>query len=168
MLESIVTRFGEKLFLAFMLIAIIPIYIFEVAFNEPYIFAFKYLTIPIFIVVYYIFWFKMPLWRSRNSILKGVFFSFLFASLAVLMSGGYVIGFNAWAGSQESIEISGAVTNLGISKGKNSTSYVVTLNDQGLERKLEVNYTVYADLKIGEVYTDHWHKGSLGLIYRRK
>jgi hypothetical protein len=169
-IEMVLRKHGDSLFLVFVVIAFVPMYLYELEFNQPFIFAFKYLTIPVFAITFYVFWYKMPKWRREVGALKGVAMTFLVAASITLMSGAYVIGANAWVGQQKNIRISGEITKLDTVRGSRTTSYQVTVTniENGQVKKLDVNERVYLKLKLGDAYSEPWVVGSLDLIYRRK
>lgn len=168
MFEKIVIKQGDNIFLAYMLLALAPIFMFQIEFNKPFLLGFKYLSLPTAIIVFSVYWFAIPNWKRENSLFKGLLMSTITTLLVVLMSGAYLIGINAWIGPQEPYEISGNITHLEVSKGTKSTSYHVTIDNDGVSKKLDVSFDLYSSLKVGEYYKDIWQKGSLGLIYKVK
>ena len=167
-MESTLRKIGDPLFFVFMIGAIIPIFIFESEFNEPYNLAFKYLSLPILILTFLLSKLLLPKWRSEVGPFKANGFTLLSALLFILLSGGYVIAFNALIGKQTPIMIEGSVTNKSKTIGSKSTSYQISINDKnsGKEIKVESTEKEYKNTEVGDTYSKKWVVGSLGLIYK--
>lgn len=167
MFEKFLIKHGTHIFLAYMLIALVPIIMFQIELDKPFILGFKYLSLPVTLIVFSIYWFALPNWKKENNLFLGLLMSGLISLLIVLMSGSYLMGINAWIGKQRPYEISGKIIELEARDGSKYNSYFVTLeNKDGSIKKLDVSENLYSNLTVGDNYTDVWKLGSLGLIYK--
>lgn len=168
MLEKLLRRYGDKLLQSYFVGALVPLFLYETEFNEPFDMAFEHLTIPIVLVSFAVFWFGVPEWKEEVGILKGSLYTLLAAGLITLMSGAYIIGINAWVGEQTEVRIQGEVTSKWVSHGRRSETHHITVRDPetGESTQLNVSESVYSRVEEGERYERTWHVGSLGLLYR--
>ena len=171
MIEKFLRKYGDGLFLGFMILGAVPLFLYEIEFNVPFYFAFKYLTVPIAALCFSVAYFMLPAWKEKQGKAKSFFITVLAAALFVLMSGGYVIGINAILGSQTAVTISGIVTELHTHTGSRSrTTYsaAVKRHGSGEPVTLGISEKEYRTLEIGSEYAQQWMKGSLGFLYRKK
>ncbi len=166
-LETFLKKHGSWLIMAFMLTAVAPLYMYKSEFNTPFKFAFTFLTIPICALSFYVYLFQMPQYRSKTSVTKGSFMTLLFAAIAVLMSGGYVLLANACGPGQSETFVRGKIVDMSITRGRHSTSHLVTIDDtNGNNIKIEVTRQEYEQLAVGQRYSQTWRVGWLGLLYQ--
>ena len=167
MLEKIIIKYGESIFLVLIFIALVPLLKIRTEFNVPYYFAFKNLGTPIVATVFIGFFFFIPEWRRENSFFKGFLMATAIAAVTVLLSGAYVIGYNAWVGEQKPLKITGIVKKLYISGGKRD-AYMGIIEESITkeEIKIELNYPQYHELKVGQKFSDDWMVGSLGMKFK--
>ena len=169
--EYFLKKHGDKSFGLFMVISVIPLLMYETVLNASFVWAFKYLTIPIVFISFYVYLKKIPNLRKEAGELKGITLTTITALMLMLMSGGFVLGFNNFIGSQSDFYLKGQVVKLDTYHStKAGTSYYVYIKteDTNEELKLDVSKTNHSNLVVGDFYSEPWKKGSLGLLYKRK
>jgi hypothetical protein len=167
--ERIIQKHGENFFFAYIIIAVVPLFIYEIEVDAPFIFAFNNLSVPILALAFYIYLAMMPEWRQKAGKVKGIGFTLMFAGLFIIMSGGYVILFNALVGTQQEQKIEGKVVKLDTSSSSESkTSYHVSVKNGITGRVIELTIpeSTYSHLEVGHLYSQMWKVGSLGLLYK--
>ena len=170
-LEYFLKKHGDKSFGLFMVISIVPLMMYETVLNSSFVWAFKYLSVPIVIICFYVYFKRIPNLRRESGELKGITLTTVVAAMLLLMSGGFVLGFNNFIGPQSDFQLSGSVVKLDTYEStKAGTSYYVFIKtiDTGKTLKLDVSKKNYTALKVGDFYSEPWKKGSLGLLYKRK
>ena len=170
-LEFYLKKYGDWLFIIFAVVAIVPNYLYDTVLNAPYIWAFKYLSIPITVITFYIYFNKLPKFRREAGKFKGVAWTSLVAALLILMSGGYVLAFNAQIGSQEAVQLSGKVVELDTYKStKGGMSYYVYVSFPNSEEptKFDVSKSHFNTFEVGAEFQEVWFLGSLDILYRRR
>lgn len=159
-------QWGGRLLLGYVLIGLVPMFIYETELDASFILAIKYLSAPIVILSGYIYLFKMPSYRSETSRVVGIFVTLTLAALLTLMSGSYLLIINAFGPSQSELTVQGNVTKKETS-GRNSTRYKVTVTEMsGRQITLDISLREYDQLVMGQTYSQTWKRGSLGLLYR--
>ena len=169
-LERFILKHGEKSFCIFMFLGIIPSFFYETVLNESYIWAFKHLSAPILTICFYIYFKRVPNWRRDKGDFKGILWTLAIASMLILTSGGYTLGFNSLVGKQSEYAMKGIITKLDTRHStKGSTSYYIYLNLEGSSEvlKLDVSKFNYESSNVGDFYAEKWKKGSLGFLYKR-
>jgi|GEM_PF-1500833 len=168
--RRLVKRLGGMLTAAVLLLSGLPLYQYHVDTNAAYSLVFRYLAAPIGIGVLLLCARYLPGWRDPVKRVGSLLITLLLAAMAILVSGGYVTGFNAWVGKQETLELSGVITDLQVSHSRVSTAYHVTFEDAKTEevRRLGIGEEAYRRLAVGDVYSQRWNRGSLGLLYSKR
>ena len=105
-----------------------------------------------------------------NARLTTLLLTLLLAGTTIVLSGAWVIAANAWLGEQQQVELSGVISDMRVSYGRASTSYYLTFDDAATGRTytLDVGESTFTGLERGDVYSELWTRGSLGLFYRRR
>ncbi|WP_207797900.1 hypothetical protein, partial [Shewanella xiamenensis] len=170
-LEFYLKKYGNGLFILIAVVAIIPNFLYDTVLNAPYHWAFKYLSIPIFGLSFYVYFYKLPKFRRKAGNFKGFAWTSMVAALLLLFSGGYVLFFNAWVGSQKEVYLSGTVVELDTYKStKGGMSYYVyvLLPNSDEPVKLDVSKSHFNTFKVGSEFKEVWIRGSLGILYHRR
>jgi len=170
-MEQFLKKYGSNIFFGYIIIGIIPIFVFVTEFNTPFYYSFKYLSLPILTLTFYVYLMKMPTYRRANGDVKGILLTMLYTVMFILFCSGYIIGFNAIFGKQTDYKIEGTIVSLSsISGGKGGAKYHVSIKNSMSDNviKLDVSKHEYDKLNIGQVYSAYWKVGSLGIIYKRK
>ena len=131
--------------------------------------VFRYLALPVTIVVVLLCARFLPGWGDPSERFTSLLLTLLFAGTAIVLSGAYVVGLNAWLGQQQPVELSGEITDMRVAHGRVSTSWYVTFRDNatGQTYTLDVGESSFIGLERGDFYSEQWTRGSLGLLYRR-
>lgn len=168
MVEKLLRKHGTKLFLGYMVGAVVSLVVYETEFDQAFLLAFEFPTVPIFVAASALFWFGLPGWKEEVDILKGGLLTLLAAALITRWSGAYLVGLNAWGGRQTEVRVQGEVTRKWISHGRRGRveSHHVTVRDPGTGEitRLRVDESVYERYEEGQRYDERWRIGSLGLI----
>ncbi len=170
-MEFYLKKYGDWVFVVFAVVAVVPNYLYDTVLNAPYIWAFKYLTLPILFITFYVYFNKLPEYRRQAGIFKGFVWALMVAALLILLSGGYVLAFNAQVGSQEAVQLSGKVVALDTYKStKGGMSYYVYVSfpDSEEPTKFDVSKSHFNTFEVGSEFQELWFKGSLGILYRRR
>jgi hypothetical protein len=174
-LENYLKKYGNISFLIYGFIGVIPIFMYETISNESFFLAFKYLSIPFLLIALYTYVFKLPLYRRKIGGIIGESISFLgvlvVTSMLLLFSGGYVMGLNVIVGEQKQFELIGKVVELDTYKDTNGgRSYYAYIKREGIfeSTKLDVTHTHFIRLKVGDIFSETWLKGSFGLLYKKR
>jgi hypothetical protein len=168
-MEAFLTKYGSWFFITFMVLGVIPILRYDTILNEPFIFAFDYLTIPVLLIAYFLYFTKFPKYRKLAGDFKGCLWVFMLCCLFILMSQGYVMYVNATFGTQLNTKLEGEIVELDIySSTKGGTSYYVYIDNpvRGEILQLDVSKRHFNKLKEGQQYSETWKIGSLGILYR--
>ena len=64
-MEFYLKKYGNGLFILIAVVAIIPNFLYDTVLNAPYHWAFKYLSIPIFGLSFYVYFYKLPKFRRK-------------------------------------------------------------------------------------------------------
>jgi|WetSurMetagenome_2_1015567.scaffolds.fasta_scaffold96983_2 hypothetical protein len=139
----------------------------ETEFNAPFFFTFKYLALPIFIIVGaisikypYIFCYK-----SDGVLFCSIAILFIMPMVIIIGSMGYVSFFNVILPPQETVYYKGIIKEKFIS-GASRKSYVIALDIDDDERRFSVSEEEYNKLKLGQFYKIKMKKGGLGIVYK--
>lgn len=128
-----------------------------------FLFTFKYLLIPIFIICTITSLKFKHIFISclDNKIFCYLKSSFIFSIIVTLLSMGYVSYFNTIIQPQEDIYYSGIVEKkLTTRKGK----YLIKIN--GSEKEFLISEEEYNKIKLGQLYKIKMKKGGLGIVYK--
>lgn len=143
---------------------------YDTEFNAPYLFVFKYLTLPWLIVVAILFIkFKVKFIEIIGTKPRTYFIVVIMVAYLTFFSVGYVLFLNTIIPPQTDILYSGKIKDKIIS-GSRSVSYVIeldTLNDEGEPIKLTMSEYEYNELSVGNYYERKLKKGGLGIIYKK-
>jgi len=156
--------YGDKAFLIFIFIGLIPFYCFTMEYSLAFYFALKYLSIPILIITLFIF----TVSSSKNHKLKVVIVYLARGLIAIVVSSGYIVAFNALIGSSKEILVEGNITNIETHIGsRGHRDYFVHLSGVSADTpdRLQVDREEYESLKNQKLYSKIWKKGSLGFLY---
>ncbi|AIY67078.1 hypothetical protein [Pseudoalteromonas piratica] len=168
-MEAFLTKYGSWFFITFMVLGVIPILQYDTILNEPFFFAFDYLTIPVLIVSYFLYFTTFPKYRKQAGDIKGCLWVFMLCCLFILMSQGYVMYVNATFGTQLDTKLEGKIVELDTyTSNKGGTSYYVYIDNTatGEILKLDVSKRHFDKLKVGNNYSEIWKTGSLDILYR--
>jgi hypothetical protein len=153
-------------FFSYSFIGLFFVLVFNGEYNEPFYFAFKYLSIPFIIICYAVLSFEF---RAKKVTFSGVLYTLFCFCVLTIFGSGYLAFFNNKVGAQEACAIEGKVIKSETSKHKHGVSYYLTILEihSKKEMKFEVqNYNQLTKYPIGSNYSKTWYKGSLGLLYR--
>jgi len=137
---------------------------FNGEYNEPFYFAFKWLSAPFTIICYCVL-----KWEYRNSRIKplGVFYALFCFCVLVGYSGGYLVWLNNNFGVQQQVQVSGYVLSKRSASGKYKRNYYVTIkSNTGKIIEFEIDDKQYNNYRKNQIYNYQWQIGSLGLWYR--
>ena len=162
-----VKRFGTAFFFGLMLVGVTPLFLIESEFNAPFVFALKYLSIPIVVIFLSFGLIYRDVFQSDEK--KGAYWFGLIAHplLATLWSGGFVLLANATFPPQRNVVIDGVVQRKEIAGGRYKSHVVDVATSAGLKR-IEINPYDYERLNVGAEYHSKWKIGPLGFAYRWK
>ena len=153
-------------FLSYAFVGLFFVLAFNGEYNEPFYFAFKYLSVPFFIICYSVFRLEF---RTKKVTSKGVFYALFCFCVLTSFGSGYLAFYNNKVGAQEPHAIEGRVIKSETSQHKHGVSYYLTILEvhSKKEMKFEMqNYSQLTKYPIGSNYSKTWYKGSLGLLYR--
>jgi hypothetical protein len=168
-MEASLTKYGTWLFAAFIILGLFTVLGYDTIQNEPFVFAFNYLTIPVLVIAYTLYFKMFPKYRKLAGDFKGCVWVFFVCSIFILMSQGYLMYINAAFGTQLNTKLEGEIVELNThSRTKGGTSYYVFINNTatGEVVKLNVSKRHFEGLKEGQYYSETWNTGSLGIRYR--
>jgi len=166
-LEELLQRHGKAVFAAYMLLSGVPLFIYKTEFHEPFNVAFSLLGPPILLCSFFVYLYKMPAFRAKVGMLKGSLSTLLYASVMLFMSTGLVTLANALGPGQHKSVLDGQVVDLSVSHVRSSTHYLVTVRTaSGKDTQFEVSGEEYAQLSLGQHYSQTWTVGSLGILYK--
>jgi len=157
-----ISRHGTTLFLSCMAVCLAPVFLIASEFNAPFIIAFKYLSVPIVLVSFYVGL------NCREAFLalgtpRRVFWLCLVIStlMAILFSGGLVLGANALLPPQTEVVLEGTVTS------KTTGKYDYHLHLQGTNgvTAIEVSRGEYEAARMGSTYRGTRRIGPFGFSY---
>lgn len=138
----------------------------ETEFNASFFFAFKYLSLPISVIIIFLgAKYQHIIFYESNGRLFRSMMAFLAIPIAILMSVGYVSFFNAIIPPQETVCYKGIIKEKFIS-GASRKSYVIALDIDDDERKFSVSEEEYNKIKLGQFYKIKMKKGGLGIVYK--
>ena len=141
---------------------------YDVEANKAHVLAFFYLGIPIVGIFFYLFLFKLPTFRSRVGTVSGSIYTLGFSLILVVIGTGYVVLLNAWGRGQRGIQVHGKVVELAVSAGRHEGYYVTVVAESGRKTELEIHRKEYVQRAEGQIYSQSWKVGALGLLYKLK
>jgi len=156
-----------------LLAGIVPLYFYKIENEIIYYFSIKYLTLPIFVTIFFLHKKYMPNFYSISSYLVKGFVLLFYSLLLAVNFGGQMIFINALIGKQTEYSLQGTIVELREGwqprkYGPGSPVYYVIVDDQGKSRKLEIEADEFSSYKLGDIYKKNWYEGSLGFIYQKK
>jgi hypothetical protein len=153
-------------FFSYAFIGLFFVLIFKGEYNEPFYSAFKYLSVPCFIICYSVLRFEF---RSRKVTATGVFYALFCFCVLTSFGSGYLAFYNNKVGVQEPHPIEGKVIKSETSKNRHSVSYYLTILEEHSKKEMKFEVKDYYELSkypIGSNYSKTWYKGALGILYR--
>ncbi|WP_198435493.1 hypothetical protein [Moritella sp. F3] len=170
-MEYYLKKYGDWVFLVYILVGVVPTFMYDTILNESFIWAFKYLSFPIGILCFYVYLCKVPEYRRKAGKIKGLLWTSIIAAMLILISGGYVMGLNAMVGDQQQVQLTGEVVELDTyesTKGGMSYYVYIQTTHSNEPTKLDVSKKHFESLKVGDYFSESWSKGSFGLMYKRR
>lgn len=166
-LEEFFEKRGDVLFGGYALLGGVAFCAFRTLDNANLAFAFKYLSAPILLLGYYVYFFKMSKFRAKEGPIKGPLLTLCCSLLLITVSAGYVSVANAFGPGQRNITIQGRITELKtLQHRRGKTHNVVLEGKSGKSMTLKVPLAEYNTLAVGQQYSARWKIGSLGMLYR--
>jgi hypothetical protein len=157
--------------------SLIPRFLFSIESNIHLVFTFTYLSLPITLICFYLYFYKLPTFRKKMGKLKGIISIIFISFILSLMSANYIYLVNAYIGNQKEFLIEGEVVKLDsgtLRLGAFSallyfSKYHVYVKDlkSNKVRKLEVSKEHFMSLNKNQLYSETWKKGSLDLVYKK-
>ncbi len=158
---------NNVMLILYMVIGAAFIVMYDCAFNSEFIFAFKKLSIPIFIISQALFYIDYYQSKQKYPTIKYIAISLAFYLVVLLCSGGYVAGYNAMVGKQQHLDVSGVIKNKFTTSGKYESYYIETFaNELNTNIELSVTKNEFDNLMVGDEYRTSLTKGSLGIYYK--
>jgi len=166
-LEKFLEKRGDVLLVGYILLGAVALGIFRTLHDENLAFAFKYLSIPILLLSFYVYFFKMSRFRAKEGPIKGPLYTLGCVLLLITISAGYVSVVNAFGPGQRDITIQGRIAELKTEQHRRGKTYNVVLAGKGDRTlTLKVPLAEYNSLAVGQHYSARWKIGSLGMLYR--
>lgn len=111
-MEYYLKKYGDWAFLVYILVGVAPTFMYDTILNESYDWAFKFLSLPIGALCFYVYLFKVPKYRRKAGKVKGFLWTSMIAAMLIFISGGYVMGLNAMVGEQQQVQLTGEIVEL--------------------------------------------------------
>lgn len=166
-LDKFLQKRGETLLVIYILLGGVLLCIFRTLHSANFAFAFKYLSAPILVLSFYIYFFKMKKVRAKEGPITGPLLTLFFTFILIAVSAGYVSAVNAFGPGQRDIIFHGKVTELKTMEHRRGMSYhVVLTNERGRSIELPLTRAEYETLAVGQRYATRWRLGSLGMLYK--
>ena len=153
-------------FFSYAFVGLFFVLVFNGEYNEPFYFAFKYLSVPFFIICYMVL---RSEFRTKKITVTGVFYTLFCFCVLTSFGSGYLAFYNNNVGVQEPYIIEGEVVKNETTKNKYGVSYYLTIIEIHSKEKMKFeieNYIQLTKYPVGSNYNKTWYKGSLGLLYR--
>jgi len=157
-----ITRHGTTLFLSCMAVCMAPVFLIASEFNAPFIIAFKYLSVPIVLVSFYVGLNCREAFLALGTPRRVFWLCLVISTLtAILFSGGLVLGANAVLPPQTEVVLEGTVT----SKTTGKYDYYLHLQGTNGVTAIEVSRGEYEAARMGSTYRGTRRMGPFGFSY---
>ena len=164
----ILCKYSDPIFVSFAVVSIIPVFVYHSEFNAPYVWAFRNLTIPIFVFCFSVglIW-KKDFLKGSKAPCRYWLSLFLLPPILVLLSGSIVLGLNANLPGQEIRTIEGIVTKHEITGGRYKSNTIEITND---EEKIRISVSMkdFLKVKLGDRVKKEVRYGPFGFAYTNK
>jgi hypothetical protein len=163
-------RHGQWLFFGYVGGAVTFLLLIESTFNAGFMQSFKWMWFPLAALIFGFMWVTRYFFyeKARSHITPWVTATIVYL-IALLMVPPYVMAYNAFTTSGETIIYSGPIVRKWIHHGARSgDSYEIDLRDthSGEMITIEVPRHKYDSLSVGDVITEKYLKGGLGIPFR--
>ena len=155
---------GNRLFYGYVILAAIFIAWIDTEFNAPYSMAFRYLTLPVTLIVYLITFLGMKSWVEENSRLMVIAWPAIVSLSILLLSGPYLAFANTLIGEQKPVHIEATIIDL----HRHGDTYSAEMLNESDTLRLHITKKEYNELKAGDSYTREMHEGGLGFMYTKR
>jgi hypothetical protein len=135
---------------------------FDVDAVAPMKMGFKFLGIPIFGLCLYPFLGKAG---PADSIVAMVF-ALVCSLFLIMVASGYLFIFNVIGPWQHEMLVEGKIVRLRDTGTKIRRHEVTLVDGTGKRIELDVSYTEYNRLAVGQTYSVRWRVGTLGIMYK--
>jgi len=134
--------------------------------NEITSVTFKYLGLPLFVGFMY-FGYKF-LWDDTCNHLIAILTGVLATFFLLMIFSGHVLWVNHLIGTQQIITLEGKIIDLDSgTRGRGGKPHIfIESQEARIKMKIAVSYSDFPNYQIGQMYSQKWTKGSLGIIYR--
>jgi hypothetical protein len=166
-INPFLVKYGSVLFIAIAIGSFAGLILFETPFNAPFLWAFRYLTVPITAAILgYTFLNRRELIALTNSRWKVYVSAFVLCPLLVLFAGGWVSLVNGLCGDGSVIRYEGAVQRKFETHGRNH-GWCVEIFDEASRAPVvfDVSRSDYAAHQVGDRHSRVMQKGGLGIPY---
>lgn len=170
-LSWLIIHHGNKLFVLFMLVSVAGLLFAETPFNAPFVWASKWLTAPVLIVIpTFVYLERVFLFRRIKSRAKVYFVTLAMIPITILMSAGYVNFLNGCTLNPPTVVMEGPILEKFKTYSKGGSAVELRIKDQATGR--EVTFTARsredAALSVGDLYRREMKKGLLGIPFDRR
>jgi len=169
--EKFITKFGYimALFIGLNIIIFPDSYMIDSMSNSLFVKLFGVITI----LVSYLIYFKMQILLQKKSFFEKIGLTLLVSGILVLSTNNLILRINSNIGIQQKIYIKGKVIErrayIDDREYRSATTYSTTiLTDSNEEIELDISEVKYKVIKVGDMYSEVWKKGFLGILYRNK
>ena len=143
----IISKYGNYLFIGFMLIGLCFMTWIDTPYNAAFFWGFKYLSLPIVaLVVSFVWYYHGELIAAAKRPSQVYVTTVVMCVFLVLFSGTYASFVNILFGPHPLVIFRGQVTNKSVVSGRHSRSYVVTIltDEEKKPMRFKVSSTEYS------------------------
>jgi hypothetical protein len=164
-IEIFINQYGLTILLVYIGLTIIPLLLINTEHDAQFIFAFKYLFIPI-LIISYLFIGILEEWRSNASMYSLIFLPLITALIITVFSCGYISAINIIG--YKYVAFNGKVIKKDILHGTDHTTYRLEIYElkSKIKKQLDVSIEEYHNYNQGDLYTGKWKLGLLGIPFK--
>lgn len=152
------------LIIIYIIVGVIPFFVFEDSQGNVLNGLFKYLTLPVAVCIYFLLDKQKRRWFDN---IKLFISSICVSALFLLVTYGNILGANCLVGKQEEVLMEGVVIGMSVASSAGLKRYTLVIENSvsHLKYKVLVNNKFYRQQKIGRNYSQVWMRGPLGILY---
>ena len=126
----------------------------------------KYLAVPLAVVIVVIGYIRTRHLLTKDKIKACLFLGLLIYPMILLFAWPYLLAFNAFASTGETLAVTGSITRKSTA-GAKSIAYVVSIRNaqSGEDTQVNVSKNDYEAMSIGDVYKFCYYRGRLDIPF---
>ena len=166
-MEDFYLRYSGRIVTLFMILTCGPVFLFDSVSNEAVLWTYKYLTIPILLAIFYMYFYKFPIYKEDSGKIEGPIVTLISAFALPFFIGGFIFGINC-LGPSENVRLEGNITKMKVNNSRFGPGYLINFEEKKSGETLSVyvprkEYHLY---QIRGYYSQSWKVGMFGFLYK--